>query len=349
MSNFYALLLFNLLIAGILALDLGVFHRRAHRLSFREAAAWSAFWIGLSAAFCLLMYFWRGPQPALEYITSDILQKSLSVDNVFLFALIFSALAVPSRLQHRVLFWGVLGAIVLRAIFIASGLALLGKTRWMFYIFGGFLVLTGVKLLRQRGPGMNPKDNAVVRLARKIFPVTENYEGSLFFIRKDRRWFATPLFIALLLIETADLLLAADSIPASFAVSRDPFIVYTSNIMALLGLRAMYFLLAGVLFRLRYLSAGLSVLLIFVGVKMLAADFVKLPIWFSLPVICVILGTAVGASLWAERRERAQREARLLPVSAAPSVARPRAGTIPKEESRNSASAFEQQRSGIFN
>lgn len=310
MSDFYALVLFNFVIAGILALDLGVFHRRAHRISFREAAAWSVFWVGLSGLFCFLIYLWRGSGPALEYITSDILQKSLSIDNVFLFALIFGALAVPSRLQHRVLFWGVLGAVLLRAAFIAGGLALIGESRWMFYVFGGFLIVTGIKLLKQHGPAMNPNDNIVVRLARKIFPVTGDYEGSAFFVRRDRRWAVTPLFLALLLIEAADLLLAADSIPASFAISRDPFIVYTSNIMALLGLRAMYFLLAGVLSRLRYLSAGLSVLLIFVGVKMLAGDFVKLPIWFSLPVICAILGVAVGASLWAEKRDEVRRAER---------------------------------------
>jgi tellurite resistance protein TerC len=303
MSESYALVLFNLLVLGILALDLGVFHRRAHRPSLKEAILWSVVWVGLSGALCVTLYFWRGPHAALEYLTSDILQKSLSLDNVFFFALIFSTMAVAQRLQHRVLFWGVIGAVVFRAAFIVGGLALIARFQWMFYVFGAFLVFTGAKLLAQhKGPAIDPKRNIVVRWAQRIFPVAEDYEGSHFFIKRDSRWCMTRLFIVLAMVEIADLVFALDSIPASFAVSRDPFIVYTSNILALLGLRALYFLVEGALTRMRYLTLGLSSVLVFMGLKMLVANFIPIPIWISLPVICTILGVAIAASTWAGRR-----------------------------------------------
>lgn len=304
MSNFYALVLFNLFVLGMLALDLGVFHRRAHTVSFREATTWSVVWIVLSLGFNVGLYFWRGPQPALEFLTGYILEKSLSMDNVFVFAVIFRYMAVPAEDQHKVLFWGVLGALVMRAAFIAAGVALISRFGWVLYVFGVFLVITGVKLLQQTHEEIHPERNPVLRLARKIVPVTERYEGASFFVRRQGRVLATPLFFVLLMVETTDLLFAVDSIPAIFAVTRDPFLVYTSNVCAILGLRALYFVLAGAIMKFRYLRPGLSVVLMFVGVKMLIVHFYKLPILASLLVICSILGVAVAASLRAEKKSK---------------------------------------------
>jgi tellurite resistance protein TerC len=303
-SNFYALVLFNLFVLGMLALDLGVFHRRAHTVSFREATTWSVVWIVLSLGFNVGLYFWRGPQPALEFLTGYILEKSLSMDNVFVFAVIFRYMAVPAEDQHKVLFWGVLGALVMRAAFIAAGVALISRFGWVLYVFGVFLVITGVKLLQQTHEEIHPERNPVLRLARKIVPVTERYEGASFFVRRQGRVLATPLFFVLLMVETTDLLFAVDSIPAIFAVTRDPFLVYTSNVCAILGLRALYFVLAGAIMKFRYLRPGLSVVLMFVGVKMLIVHFYKLPILASLLVICSILGVAVAASLRAEKKSK---------------------------------------------
>ncbi len=349
MNESYALVLFNLLVLGILALDLGVFHRRAHRPSFREAALWSVVWIGLSGALCVTLYFWRGPHAALEYLTSDILQKSLSLDNVFFFALIFGAMAISARLQHRVLFWGVIGAVVLRAAFLVGGLALIARFQWMFYVFGAFLVFTGARLLAQReGPAIDPKRNIAVRWAQKVFPVAEDYEGSRFFIKRGGQWHMTRLFIVLAMVEIADLVFALDSIPASFAVSRDPFIVYTSNILALLGLRALYFLVERALTRMRYLTLGLSSVLVFMGLKMLAAKFIPIPIWFSLPVICAILGVAMAASMWTGRRRPLHEKAPSSQPSLVPGDQR--FGGIRDFEGGcgNVRSTLDQQRSRVF-
>jgi tellurite resistance protein TerC len=351
MSESYGLVLFNLMVLGILALDLGVFHRRAHRPSFSEAALWSVVWIGLSGALCVTLYFWRGPHAALEYLTSDILQKSLSLDNVFFFALIFGAMAVSARLQHRVLFWGVIGAVVLRAAFIVGGLALIAHFQWMFYVFGAFLVFTGAKLLAQRkGPAVDPKRNIAVRWAQKVFPVAEDYEGSRFFIKRGGQWHMTRLFIVLAMVEIADLVFALDSIPASFAVSRDPFIVYTSNILALLGLRALYFLVERALTRMRYLTLGLSFVLVFMGLKMLATKFIPIPIWFSLPVICAILGVAMAASVWTGRRRPLHEKAPSSEPSLVPGEQRLGGGGIRDfEGSRgNVRSTLDQQCSRVF-
>lgn len=297
MSDLSALLIFALFVLGMLALDLGLFHRRAHTVSLREAAFWSAFWIALSLAFNVGLYFWRGSQPALEFLTGYVLEKSLSMDNIFVFAVIFGYMRVAAEHQHKVLFWGIVGALVMRAAFIATGLALVSRFNWVLYIFGVFLLITGAKLLREKQAEFHPERSPVLRLARKFFPITEGYEGASFFVRREGRLFATPLLLVLLLVETTDVLFAVDSIPAIFAVTLDPFIVYTSNVFAILGLRALYFVLAGAIRKFRYLRAGLSLVLMFVGIKMLIIHFYKLPILLSLGVICGILSVAILASL----------------------------------------------------
>lgn len=300
MSETLALALFTLFVLLMLALDLGVFQRQPHRLSFREAIGWYAFWVALAIAFNLGIYFWRGGQPALEFLTGYILEVSLSMDNVFVFAVIFAVLGVRGEFQHRVLFWGIVGALVMRAAFIAAGVALVARFHWVLYIFGAFLVLTGVRLFRQKPEQFNPQRSPVMRLARRIFPITPEYEGAKFFVVREGRRLATPLLLVLLLVETTDVLFAVDSIPAVFSVTLDPFIVYTSNIFAILGLRALYFVLAGAIRKFRYLRPGLSLVLVFVGIKMLAAEFYKIPILLSLGIISSILLIAVLASLRSE-------------------------------------------------
>jgi tellurite resistance protein TerC len=300
MSNAVALTLFTLLVLGLLALDLGVLERRPRTLSFREACGRYAFWVILSLAFNLGIYFWRGSQPALEFLTGYVLEVSLSMDNVFVFAVIFSYMAVQAHYQHRVLFWGIVGALVMRGAFIAAGVVLISRFNWVLYILGAFLVITGAKLLRAKQEEIHPERNPVVRLAGKIFPVTQGYEGASFFVRREGRLLATPLLMVVLLVETTDVLFAVDSIPAIFAVTLDPFIVYTSNVCAILGLRALYFVLAGAIRKFRYLRPGLAVVLMFVGVKMLVAHRYPVPILVSLGVICGILAVAILASLRGE-------------------------------------------------
>jgi tellurite resistance protein TerC len=300
MSEILALALFTLFVLLMLALDLGVFQRQPHRLSFREAIGWYAFWVALAVAFNLGIYFWRGAQPALEFLTGYILEVSLSMDNVFVFAVIFALLGVRGEFQHRVLFWGIVGALVMRAGFIAAGVALVARFHWILYLFGAFLVLTGVRLFRQKHEAFNPERSPVMRLARRVFPITAEYEGAKFFVVREGRRLATPLLLVLLLVETTDVLFAVDSIPAVFSITLDPFIVYTSNIFAILGLRALYFVLAGAMRRFRYLRPGLSLVLIFVGMKMLAAEFYKIPTLLSLGIISSILLAATLASLRSE-------------------------------------------------
>lgn len=306
MSNLLALTIFTLFVLALLALDLGVFQRRPHALSFREACGWYAFWVALSVAFNIGIFYWRGTQPALEFLTGYILEVSLSMDNVFVFAVIFTFMGVPMRLQHRALFWGIVGALVMRAAFIAAGVVLISRFNWVLYIFGVFLVITGLRLFWHKQEEIHPERNPVLRLARRLFPVTDQYEGAAFFIRREGRRFATPLFLVLVMVETTDVVFATDSIPAIFAVTQDPFIVYTSNICAILGLRALYFVLAGAISRFRYLHHGLAVVLIFVGIKMLIAHFYKLPILLSLLVICSVLGVSIGVSLRAEGKSKEQ-------------------------------------------
>jgi tellurite resistance protein TerC len=284
-------------VLAMLAIDLGIFHRKAHAVGMKEAAVWSAVWVGLAAVFNVVVYFRFGPERALEFTTGYLLEKALAVDNIFVFVVIFAAFAVPAIYQHRVLFWGVLGALVMRAAFILAGGAFLQRFHWAIYVFGAILALTGLKLLLQRQHEMHPEKNPVVRAFRRFFPVTDEFSGDRFTVLRGGRRFATPLLLTLVAVEVSDLVFAVDSIPAIFAITTDPFIVFTSNIFAILGLRSMYFLLAGVITKFVYLKIGLSVVLIFVGAKMLLMDVYKLPIVTSLVIIAGILGISVVASL----------------------------------------------------
>lgn len=293
---------FNTIVLGLLALDLGVFHRRAHAVRTREALIWSLVWIGASLGFNLLVWHWRGRDAALEFFTGYLIEKSLSVDNIFVFVLIFTYFRVPDRYQHRVLFWGILGALVMRAAMIGAGVALLSRFQWVEYLFGAFLVYTGVQMLRQGEPKVHPEGNRVVRLFRRLFPVTAEYEEHRFILRRAGRWMATPLLVVLILVETTDVVFALDSIPAIFGITRDPFIVYSSNIFAILGLRALYFLVAGVLPRFMYLNVGLAIVLAFVGVKMLIAHYYQIPIGLSLAVVFGVLTVAIMISVIVKRR-----------------------------------------------
>jgi tellurite resistance protein TerC len=293
---------FNLFVLGLLALDLGVFHRHAHEVTFKEAASWSAVWIALAMAFNVGIWHWFGEQKALEFLTGYLIEKSLSVDNIFVIALLFSYFAVPARYQHRVLFWGILGALVLRAIFIGVGAALLTRFHWIIYLFGAFLIVTGLKMALARESGIEPEKNPVLRLLRRWIPVTDRFHGQNFFVREHGVRMATPLFLVLVLVETTDLIFAVDSIPAIFAVTTDPFLVYTSNVFAILGLRSLYFLLAGVMHKFTYLKLGLAAILVFVGIKMSIVGFYAIPAWVSLAVIAALLAIAIGASLWKARR-----------------------------------------------
>lgn len=295
---------FVVFILALLALDLGVFNRKAHKVSLREAAIWSAVWIGLALLFNAVIFFWQGAGVALEFFTAYLIEKSLSVDNIFVFVLIFSALAVPAKYQHRVLFWGILGALVMRGALIALGATLISLLHWVLYIFGAFLLIAGIRLALKRERAVHPDKNPLVRLARRFLPVTERYEEAKFFTRQNGKRFATPLLLVLLLIESTDLIFALDSIPAVLAITIDPFIVYTSNVFAILGLRALYFLLAESIQRLQYLKYGLAAILAFVGVKMLLTDVAHIPIGFSLGGIAAILAVTIAASLLHKRSEQ---------------------------------------------
>jgi TerC family integral membrane protein len=300
MNHFHALIIFNVFVVTVLAVDLGLLHRRAHTLSLKEAATWSAFWVFLSLVMNAVVYFWRGPHSAIEFLTGYILEGSLSLDNVFVFVVIFRTLGIPERHQHKVLFWGVLGAILMRALFVVGGIALLSRYHWVQYVFGAFLIIVGAKLLPEGAMVVSPERGRVLRLARKVFPIIEQYAGSAFFTRSHGKLVATRLLIVLLLVESADLIFALDSVPAVLAVTHDPFIAYTSNALAVLGMRAVYFVLSGVMERFRYLHIGLSLVLVFVGAKMLLARFYKFPPIVSLLIICGVLGVAILTSL---RRE----------------------------------------------
>jgi tellurite resistance protein TerC len=293
---------FTLTVIALLALDLGVFHRRAHVVGYREALGWSAFWVALALAFNVLVYRWFGAERALEFLTGYLIEKALSVDNIFVFLVIFSYFAVPAAFQHRVLFWGILGALVMRAAFIVAGAALLERLHWVLYLFGAFLVLTGIRLLRHRDVEVHPERNLAYRLFRRFVPTVADYRGTRFVVVEGGRRYATPLLLVVAVVEATDVVFAVDSIPAIFAITRDPFIVYTSNIFAILGLRALYFLLAGALNQFHLLKVALGLVLCFVGVKMLVADVVEVPILFSLAVVATLLGGAVaGSLLWPAR------------------------------------------------
>lgn len=295
--------LFLLFVGAMLALDLGVFHREAHVVSRKEALIWSTVWIGLAIVFNIGVYVFQGSEKGIEWTTGYLVEKSLAVDNVFIFLMIFSAFAVPPQYQHRVLFWGIIGALVMRAILIAFAGVLLGSLHWMIYVFGAFLILTGLRFLKKDHGAPSLDNNRLVNVAKRFYPVTPNYEGQRFFVMRNGVRYMTPLFLVLLLVESTDLVFAVDSIPAIYAITDDPFIVFTSNIMAILGLRALYFVLAGYLGGLRYLKPGLAGVLVFVGSKMMLVDVFKMPALASLAVIITILGIAVAASIMANRRE----------------------------------------------
>jgi tellurite resistance protein TerC len=290
-------IIFNLFVFAMLALDLGVLNRKAHTPSFKEASIWSAVWIALALLFNLGVYLWMGPQRGVEFLTGYLIEYSLSVDNIFVFVLIFSAFAVPSQYQHRVLFWGVLGALILRGILIFVGAALLERFHWVLYVFGAFLIVAGIRMFRSEESGVDPEHNRVLKFVRRFIPVTNNYQGQLFFVFEKGQRMATPLFMVLILVEFTDLLFALDSIPAIFAVTREPFIVYTSNVFAIMGLRSLYFLLAGVVQKFVYLRYGLAVILSFVGVKILLEDFLHISNITSLLIIAGTLAVSIIASL----------------------------------------------------
>ncbi len=291
---------FNVFVLGMLALDLGVFHRHAHVVKFKEAATWSVVWILLASLFGAGLYQLHpgGPQASLEFFTGYLIEKSLSIDNIFIFVLIFSAFAVPAAYQHRVLFWGILGALVMRGFFIGVGAWMLEQFHWIIYIFGAFLIVTGIKMGLERERVMEIEGNAVVKLTRRIFPVTSEYRKDRFFVREAGKLMATPLFVVLVMVEFTDLIFAVDSIPAIFAVTRDPFLVYSSNVFAIMGLRSLYFLLAGVVDRFHLLKIGLAIVLVFVGIKMLLVETAwKVPTLWSLVVIGGVIGASIALSL----------------------------------------------------
>ncbi len=292
---------FLVFILVMLALDLGVFHKRAHSVSVKEAAVWSVVWLGLAALFNVGVYALFGAERALEFATGYLLEKALAVDNIFVFVVIFSTFGVPLRSQHRVLFWGVLGALVMRAGFIIVGGALVQRFHWMLYAFGALLAYTGFKLLVHRDEEPHPENNPLLRLFRRWVPVTNEYAADQFMVRRDGRRYATPLLLALVAVEVSDVIFAVDSIPAVFAVTTDPFIVFTSNIFAILGLRSLYFVLADIITRFAYLKVGLALVLMFVGAKMLLAGWVKVPIALSLAVIATILAGSIVIS-WLRSR-----------------------------------------------
>ena len=317
MAEVWRWVLFNAFVLAMLALDLFVFHREAHRVRVREAAGWSAVWVGLAIAFGAGVYFLMGPDVGARYFTGYLVEKALSVDNIFVFVLIFSYFRVPPQYQHRVLFWGILGALVMRGVMIAAGAYLVSRFHWILYVFGAFLVVTGIRMATQSEHQIEVESNPMLRLLRRFVPITDLYHGARFFVRpheleasdtvtKRSRspWIATPLFVVLVLVESTDVVFALDSIPAIFTITQDPFIVYTSNIFAILGLRSLYFLLAGVVHKFHYLKLGLSSVLVLIGIKMLIEEWYEVPIGLSLGVVAAILVLSVVASLiWPKKAE----------------------------------------------
>lgn len=289
--------LFIAFVLAMLALDLGVLHRKPHKVSLKESLGWSAFWIALAFLFNVWVWYGRGRQAGLEFLTGYLIERALSMDNLFLFVVIFSYFQVPAEYQHRVLFWGVLGALVMRAIFIAAGIALIAKFHWIIYVFGAFLVVTGIKMWIQEEREVHPERNPVLKAFRRVVPVTSDYEGHRFFVVKNGRRMATPMFIVLLFVETTDLVFALDSIPAVLAVTRDPFIVFTSNVFAILGLRALYFALADLVKLFEYLHYGLAVILVFVGLKMIFEPFYEVPVGISLGIVGIVLLASIALSM----------------------------------------------------
>ena len=298
---------FATFVLAMLALDLGLFRRKSHEVSLKEALTWTTVWIGLALVFTAIVYYWRGGERALQFFTGYFVELSLSVDNLFVFLLVFGYFKVPAQYRHKVLFWGIIGALIMRAVFIAAGITLITKFHWIIYVFGAVLVVSGIKMALQRGKEIHPERNPVLKLFRLFMQITPEYEGDRFFVRQHGRTLATPLFVVLLMLESADLVFAVDSVPAVLAITPDPFIVFTSNVFAIFGLRSMFFALEGVMKRFHYLHYGLSAVLVFVGAKMLLADVWKIPTWVSLLVIVSILSVSMAASLLT-RYENEQRK-----------------------------------------
>jgi tellurite resistance protein TerC len=289
---------FNIFVLVLLALDLGVFHKSNHAISVKESLIWSGIWILVGIAFNVGVFAFSGPQKGLEFFTGYVIERSLSIDNIFVFILMFTYFGVPARYQYKVLFWGILGALIMRGALIMVGTALIDAFHWILYVFGAILILSAIRMAVQKEDAeLQPERNPVVKLFRRFFPVTETYHGGSFFVRQGSKWLATPLFIVLLVVETTDLVFALDSIPAIFAITTDPFIVYTSNVFAILGLRALYFALAGIMDRFHYLKLGLSIVLGFVGAKMLLDAFIHIETWVSLVVVAAVLTISVIVSL----------------------------------------------------
>jgi tellurite resistance protein TerC len=298
---------FHVFVVSMLAIDLGLFHRKAHAVKPKEAGIWTGVWISLSLLFCAGLAYFRGQEPGLQWLTAYLVEYALSVDNLFVFLVVFSYFRVAPEHQHRVLFWGIVGAFIMRATLIITGTALVSRFHWLMYLFGAFLVFTGIKMLlsREEGEAADPEQQAVVRFARRVLPVTRQSSGSHFFVKEDGRLKVTPLFLVLLVVEATDLLFALDSIPAVLGITQDPFIAYTSNVCAILGLRSLFFLVASLMEKFHFLKVGLSLILCFVGGKMLATYFhIKLPEFASLGIIVLLLGASVGASLlWPKQPE----------------------------------------------
>jgi tellurite resistance protein TerC len=290
-------ILFNAFVLIMLALDLGVFHRKTHEVSLKEALTWTFVWVFLALVFNAVIFYWRGRQQALEFFTGYLVEKALSVDNIFVFLMVFTYFQTPARYQHKVLFWGIIGALIMRVIFIFAGVALIEKFHFTIYIFGALLIFTGYKMFNHSNSRIDPENNPVLRFFKKFIPVTPDLHEDKFFTKLDGRRYATPLFLVLILIETTDLIFAVDSIPAILAITQDQFIVYTSNVFAILGLRSLYFALAGVVHRFWLLSYGLAVVLIFVGIKMILVDLYKIPIEWSLLFIATVIAGSIFLSL----------------------------------------------------
>ena len=302
-DNIWLWIIFNAFILLMLLIDLGVFHRDNHVISIREALGWTAVWIALALVFNAGLWYYMGTETALKFLTGYLIEKSLSMDNVFVFLLIFTYFRVPAEYQHKVLFWGILGALIFRAIFIFAGVALISKFHWIIYVFGAFLIYTGFKMMLEKDKEIHPKKNPILRLFGRFMPISKHYHGDRFFVRRRNYIVATPLFVVLIVIETTDIIFAVDSIPAIMAITLDPFIIYSANAFAILGLRALYFALAGVMRLFHYLHYGLSIILIFVGFKMVLEDVITIPIVVVLAVIILLLGGSIAASLIWPRKD----------------------------------------------
>ncbi len=307
-------IIFSISVLVLLALDLGVFHRKSHVIGIKEAMIWSAIWLAVAVIFNIIVYFWQGQETALEFSAAYIVERSLSVDNLFVFLLIFSYFKVPAIHQYRVLFWGILAALVLRAIFILTGITLIQTFHWLIYLFGAFLIYTGIKIaLKKEDEGTDLSQNCVLSFCKRFLPTSEHYDGGRFFSQNCGKWFVTPMFLVLLVVETSDIIFALDSVPAVLGVTLNPFVAYTSKIFAILGLRALYFALAGCMLMFRFLSGGITIILIFVGAKMLLSGFYEVPVSIALGVIVLVLAAAIGLSVLipTQKSHEAHRETNL--------------------------------------